>query len=192
MPRPYDRTTYGGRTVDWLTRVALEFAAELLGYDLTIAQGSYNAGGVAASGGTHDGGGVVDLDPYQWRRKVRVLRMVGFAAWYRPAIPHLWGAHIHAVLIGNRRLSAAARAQVTEYLAGYDGLAGNGLDTGPRQYLDRRFRWRTGAGRISRAAALLVRARALLATKVRGYHVKPALRQLRDLQGRLEAKVGNR
>lgn len=191
MPRPYDRTTYDGRVVDWLTRLALEAVARLLGYPLTLTQGSYNGGpnSVPASGGTHDGGGTVDLAPYDWQRKVRALRRVGFAAWYRPAIAGLWPAHIHAVLIGNRRLSAAAKAQVAEYLAGYDGLAGAGLDTGPRDYLDHRFRWRAGAGRINRAVALLARARALLSTGVRGYRVRPALKRLRDVTADLKAKT---
>ncbi len=34
-----------------------------------------------------------------------MLRSIGFAAWYRPAITGLWGAHIHAVLIDHGKLS---------------------------------------------------------------------------------------
>ena len=180
MPKPYDLTTYAGKRVDWLTRVALEAVAQRLGYDLTIVQGSYNAGGVAASAGTHDGGGAVDLAPYDHARKVLELRRAGFAAWYRPAIPGLWGAHVHAVLIGNKRLSAGARAQVAEYLAGYDGLAGDGRDTGPRDFTGNRFRWRTGAGRVTKARQLLERAHAQLATGVRGYGTNKARRDLRN------------
>ena len=111
---PSDRTTYLGdvrpKPVDWKTRAALEEAERRLGYRLTVVQGSYNPGGVRQSAGTHDGGGVVDLLAWDWQRKVRVLRSVGFAAWYRPAISGLWGAHIHAVLIDHGRLSAAAAA----------------------------------------------------------------------------------
>lgn len=178
MPRPYDRTTYDGDVVDWFTRAALVATAERLGYDLTLTQGSYNAGGVEASAGTHDGGGVVDLAPWDHVDKVRELRRTGFAAWYRPAIAGLWPAHIHAVLIGNRNLSPAARAQVGEYLAGYDGLAGDGRDTGPRDYLDHRFTWRTGGRRITRARLLLQRARGLLRHRIRGWRVAGALRSL--------------
>jgi hypothetical protein len=141
MPKPYDLTTYDGNRVDELTKAALEATAKRLGYDLTITQGSYNAGGVAASAGTHDGGGVVDLAAWDHARKVLELRRTGFAAWYRPAIPGLWPAHIHAVLIGNAKLSSGAKAQVAEYLAGYDGLKGNGRDTGPRQFVRNRFKW---------------------------------------------------
>lgn len=177
MPKPYDLTTYDGRTVDWLTRAALTAVAGRLGYDLTVVQGSYSTG-VAASGGTHDGGGTVDLAPFDHERKVRELRRTGFAAWYRPARPGVWGAHIHAVLIGNRRLSAAARDQVAEYLAGFDGLAGDGRDQGPRDYLDHRFTWQTGAGRINRARAALETARALLATGTRGYKTRKTRRAI--------------
>ena len=172
-PKPYDRTTYDGNTVDWLTRAALEATAKRLGYDLTITQGSYNAGGVAASAGTHDGGGVVDLAAWDHEHKVRELRRTGFAAWYRPAIPGLWPAHIHAVLIGNRRLHPTARNQVAEYLAGRDGLASRGPDNGPRRWVGRRYHWRKGGKRIERARDLIDQARAALSTGIRGYAVKP-------------------
>lgn len=179
-PHPYDRTTHDGKTVDWLTHAALQRVEARLGYPLTITQGSYNAGGVSASAGTHDGGGVVDLDDWNHDDKVRELRRVGFAAWFRPGPPAFsWTPHIHAVLIGNARLSPAARAQVAEYLAGYDGLAGDGRDQGPRQYVGHRFTWQTGTRRIGRARQLLKRARALLSHKVRGYpRVVRALRSL--------------
>lgn len=175
-PRPYDRTTHNGVTVDWLTRAALIAAEQMLGRPLQLVQGSYNAGGVGASAGTHDGGGVVDgaeSSPAAYATVVRVLRRLGFAAWHRVELwrngVRVWREHWHAVLIGNRRLSAAALVQVAEYLAGYDGLAGNGRDPGPREFTANRFSWRVGARRITRAAALLARADALLATGVRGY-----------------------
>lgn len=184
MPKPYDRTTYDGNTVDWLTRLALEATATRLGYDLTVTQGSYNAGGVKASAGTHDGGGVVDLAPYDHERKVRVLRFIGFAAWHRPAIAGLWPEHIHAVLMGNAKLSSGARNQVTEYLAGRNGLADRGPDTGPRQYVNRRFTWRTGEKRLTRAADLIARAQATLASGIRGYPGVVATRKALRVAGR--------
>lgn len=184
-PKPYDLTTYGGQRVDWLTRAALESVASRLARPLVIAQGSYNAGGVAASAGTHDGGGVVDVIPRDKAREVFELRRAGFAAWYRAELwrdgVQVWGPHIHAVLIGNRKLSAGAAVQVREYLAGFDGLAGDGRDVGPREFIAHRFTWRMGAGRISRARDLLERAEAQLATGVRGYpRVSNARRDLRD------------
>lgn len=130
MTDPYARTTMDGKTVDALTEAALREAERRLGYSLTIVQGSYHVG-VGASAGTHDGGGVVDLAPYDHERKVRVLRDLGFAAWYRPTLPGVWGEHIHAVLIGNARLAPAAARQVVSYRAGRDGLASNALDPNP-------------------------------------------------------------
>lgn len=144
MPKPYDITTYDGKRVDWLTRQALEAVAKELNYAdgvISLTQGSYNKGGVSASAGTHDGGGVVDIRAYDYERKVRVLRKHGFAAWYRPTIKGLWPAHIHAVQVGNAKLSRAAEAQVDAYLAGKDGLASNGPDNGPREYVGRRWTW---------------------------------------------------
>ncbi len=132
MHNAFGRTTFGDvrpKTVDWKTRAALEEAERRLGYRLTIVQGSYNAGGVSQSAGTHDGGGTVDLLAWDWQRKVRVLRTIGFAAWYRPTVPGLWGAHIHAVLVDHGRLAPSAAAQVVAYRAGRDGLKGNRADT---------------------------------------------------------------
>lgn len=137
---PYDLTTHDGKTVDWLTHAALLEAEKRLGYPLTVVQGSYHKG-VSASAGTHDGGGVVDLAPWDWEHKVKVLREVGFAAWYRPPLPGVWGAHIHAVLIGNDRLAPSAARQVTAYRNGRDGLAGNGPDPHPRPKVVPTFRW---------------------------------------------------
>lgn len=131
-PDPYDRTSIrDGKTLDKLTHYALLTVEHRLGYrplSLTVLQGSYNKGGVGASAGTHDGGGAVDLTPAEWQGKVHALRAVGFAAWHRPAIPGLWGEHVHAVLIGNDKLSPAARDQVQAYRDHRDGLADNAPD----------------------------------------------------------------
>lgn len=141
MPQPYDRTTHDGKTVDWLTKAALMAAEAELGYELSITQGSYNAGGVAQSAGTHDLGGVVDLRAWDWENKVRVLRKVGFAAWHRTPSQGPWPEHCHAVLIGNEKLAPSASRQVTAYLDGRNGLANNGTDDGPRDFVNNRFRW---------------------------------------------------
>lgn len=186
----YTLTTYDGKRVDALTAAALREAAHRLGYPLTVTQGSYNAGAVAASGGTHDGGGVVDLAPYDHDRKVATLRAVGFAAWYRTPSQGPWPAHIHAVLIGHGKLSPAARAQVDAYLAGRNGLANNGSDDGPRRYVHARYRWRRGAGRVARSRQLLAQARKLLRPDapgrpgVRGQGVAGVRVQLGQLIGR--------
>ena len=72
----------------------------------------YNNGRVPASGPTHDGGGVVDLLAEDWKRKVRVLRSIGFAAWHRTPDQGPWPEHIHAVLIDHGRLDPSAARQV--------------------------------------------------------------------------------
>jgi hypothetical protein len=136
---PYDLVKHDGKTVDYLTHMALREVEFRLGYELTVVQGSYNAGGVAASGGTHDGGGVVDLAAYDYERKVAALRSVGFAAWYRSPAEGDWNAHVHAVLIGNAKLAPSAARQVDAYLAGKSGLVSARADDGPRLWVDRRF-----------------------------------------------------
>lgn len=136
VPDPYARTTFHGRPLDNATAAALRLAEAELGYELTVVQG---IGGAKASGGTHLEGRAVDLAPWDHARKVRVLQDLGFAAWYRPALPGVWGPHVHAVLIfesrDNRRgLAPAGFNQIGDYdrggIAGRpgDGLAGVGTD----------------------------------------------------------------
>lgn len=143
---PYDLTTWDGKTVDYMTAAALEAAKAEFGGDLHMMQGSHNDGGVAASGGTHDGGGVVDLSvpDGNWEGAVTALRKIGFAAWVRnvPGYGQAGsGAHIHAVLIGNEQLSPQAQTQVNSYLNNDDGLVGSRADDGPRDYVNNRFTW---------------------------------------------------
>lgn len=124
----YDIITRDGHKVDRITDAALKAAESRLGYSLTLLQGSYNAGGVGASAGTHDGGGAVDLAPWDWQNKVHAMRSVGFAAWHRPAIKGLWVEHIHCILVGNAKLSSSAAQQVDQYRRHRDGLANQGPD----------------------------------------------------------------
>lgn len=136
-PPRYGRVSYRGVTVDYRTRDALEWVARRLkdatGEELQLSQGSYNAGGVSASAGTHDGGGVIDCrtTPLSAKgRKVllKALKDAGFAAWQRDNAPGVWGPHIHAVQVGNRKASSGARDQVKSYDARRDGLRGNRPD----------------------------------------------------------------
>jgi hypothetical protein len=127
----YQVITWRGYQFDRYTVAALEEAERLLGSPLTILQGSYNGGTgrVAASAGTHDGGGAVDVavGPMP-SRIVRVLRSVGFAAWHRLPSQGPWGEHIHAILIGNTAASLGAKQQVVAYRNGRDGLVDNAID----------------------------------------------------------------
>lgn len=130
MSDAFDKVTFRGRLMDRKTQAFLEAMEDRLGYELTVVQGCYNAGGVAASGGTHDGGGVVDLAPYDHERKVRVARELGAFAWFRPAIPGVWGDHIHLGIRNHGRLAPAAISQQVDYDAQppRNGLANHAPD----------------------------------------------------------------
>ena len=126
------RVEVQGHTLNVRTRRMLHMAEERLGFGLDIIQGSYN-NSVSASGGTHGGGGAIDVSAKRRPNEVvRVLREVGFAAWHRLPSQGPWIEHIHAVAIADPELSPAARQQVCEYEAGRNGLANNGKDDGPR------------------------------------------------------------
>jgi len=123
----------------------LAYAAELYQgtIDITgsaITQGSYTDA-VSESFHTHAGGGAVDfsvmtpgtfdilydeIDPL-----IHALRLAGFAAWFRDFNDIYDGSpvHIHAIAIGDRELSLAAREQLAGpfgYFWGYDGLPQDG------------------------------------------------------------------
>lgn len=106
--------------------------AERIGGPLRITQGAYNTS-VSASAGTHAGGGVYDfsvrgLTRTQINRRVRALRTVGFAAWYRSPDEGPWPAHIHAVAVGCPDLDPSAERQVQALRRGRNGLRGDGKD----------------------------------------------------------------
>jgi hypothetical protein len=129
-----EKTYVDGKTVNVRTKHMLDMWQFNALHNFYVIQGSYNSG-VGASAGTHDGGGALDLSvsgvrDVKWA--VKQGRLAGFAAWYRPTYPGLWSAHIHAIAIGDADLSSGARAQVAEYYAGQDGLAGYGKDPDPR------------------------------------------------------------
>jgi hypothetical protein len=132
-------TTFSGRTVNQRTRDMLVEAQSLLGFDIVLSQGSYNAGGVDASAGTHDGGGAADvsvssLSTTQRWETVKALRTVGFAAWLRTPDQGPWPYHIHAIAIGDTDVSIAARDQVADYYIGKNGLASHAADNTPDAY----------------------------------------------------------
>lgn len=127
MTDAYTRVTFRGKTVNKRTAAALLEAEHRLGYELTILQGSYNSG-VGASAGTHDGGGAVDLAPWDWEKKVTALRRIGFAAWHRPALSGVWGEHIHAGLKGDQEAASGLVNQFSYYDQGLSGLADHARD----------------------------------------------------------------
>lgn len=157
MDDRYETITWRGHKFDRYTVAAIQKAENLYGAPLpAIMQGSYNRGGVSASSGTHDGGGAVDFAPGSApQHLVRVLRMAGFAAWERKAIPGVWGHHVHAVQVGNDKLAPSAARQVEAYRSGRDGLRGNAIDRTWRPAQIEPFNYVT---RVTRARDLLVEA----------------------------------
>ncbi len=101
-------------------------------FSFKVVQGSYS-GSVAASGGTHDRGGAIDIHTWSHNQgtvddMVKALRMSGFAAWSRGRGHDRFDPHIHAIAIGDRELSSSAANQVQEYFNGGDGLIGSAAD----------------------------------------------------------------
>lgn len=133
------RTTFSGRTVNQRTYDMLVEAESILGFGIVLSQGSYNAGGVGASAGTHDGGGAVDvsvinLTTAQRWQTVQAMRTVGFAAWLRTPDQGPWPYHIHAIAVGDTDLPPSARNQVADYYVGLNGLAAHAPDNTPADY----------------------------------------------------------
>lgn len=126
----YERTVFHGKSVDKLTKAGLEEMERRLGYELTITQGSFNSS-VGASAGTHNKGGPVDLAPWDWRNKLRAAKNSGFAGWHRPAIPGLWGEHLHLFPLDHERMADVAMRQNTAYRNKRDGMKGDGPDPTP-------------------------------------------------------------
>ncbi|HEX5201730.1 MAG TPA: peptidoglycan-binding protein [Actinoplanes sp.] len=134
---PGAKVQRSGYVVDARTQAMLTAAERLLGYPLTLEQGSYNPGGDPTSAGTHDGGGVVDISvagmtAAKRTAVARALRQVGFAAWVRDPSQGDWPWHIHAAAISDTDLSSQAQHQTGDYYLGLNGLANRGADDGPK------------------------------------------------------------
>lgn len=145
------RTTWRGVVVDERTARMLDAANALLPtIPFYPSQGSYSTA-VGASGGTHAGGGAVDiklnvngrdLTDAEAREIETAMRRVGFAGYYRTALAGVWPRHVHGIAIGQVDLSSEAAQQVRDYARGRDGLLprdSTGLsinpDTGTRAYV---------------------------------------------------------
>jgi len=120
----------------WLAKLRVAEAA--LGFKFTIVQGAYRgSSGAAASAGTHDAAGVVDLRSWNLptsispQKAVLELRKAGLIAWYRTKAQG-FDPHFHTLDYGCPGMSPSAQRQVTSWLNGRNGLASNGPDDGPR------------------------------------------------------------
>lgn len=178
----FERVNFRGRTMDRKTQSFLEAMEQRLGYELTVVQGCYNAGGVAASAGTHDGGGVVDLVAWDAKRKVRVARELGAFAWYRPDLPGVWGEHVHLGIRSHGRLSPAAKDQQ----AGFDadparnGLANNAVDRTWHPAPAVTFKYKSSAEPPPPPPTRVARARDALAEAIHGLGEAAALLDAAD------------
>lgn len=149
---PEQRVLFGPTDVDCPIKLNMRSVCMLKqaqrdgNFTLRLVQGSFNPCPketnpccVPASEKTHDGGGVFDasvktstgalLDQSQIDHRVRSLRLAGWAAWHRTSFD---SPHIHAVAVGDRQLSDAAKSQVADYKDGKDGLAGHHDDPDAR------------------------------------------------------------
>lgn len=181
------RPSWRGRTnVDALTIACIERAEKIGGHQFVVTQGSYQ-NTVAASAGTHDGGGAVDLRWCGHARCIKALRMVGMAAWHRTPAQGPWPDHIHAVVIDHPKLAASAARQVTSYRDGRNGLASNGKDDGPRLLKIAVPVWpwpkpKSRGQRIDAARLLLQKARAAATTKGRRRKIQNAIDDLNGIK----------
>lgn len=133
---------YRHGTVDTPTQRALDAAEKIAGFSFVVTQGKGT--GVAASAGTHNGWGVVDLrnrhlSDKQQRVMLLALRRVGFAAWRRFR-PTFSTPHVHAALVGHPKLPAGAARQVKQYQQGLSGLASRRPDE-DRSYAKGYYNW---------------------------------------------------
>ncbi|MGZ6778161.1 MAG: hypothetical protein ACXVGO_04100, partial [Mycobacterium sp.] len=121
--------------VEWLPVFELEAQRRgILSGPLPLSQ---LIGGAAASGGTHATGGADDTYPLTGidvPAYVALSREMGAdATWERPYNwdGHNGVAHVHRVLTGCPH-NGPARYQIADVIAGRNGLANHGPDTGPR------------------------------------------------------------
>lgn len=141
------KTSYQGKTVNWLGFYLIASLNKMLKdkkngaekEDATLVQGGYNAGGVAASAGTHDGGGAFDFTPFNYANRVRCLRLLGVAAWHRTPSQGPWREHIHGIVDGDGTASSGAKAQVVDYHNHKNGLANHAADDGYKMLVFPKF-----------------------------------------------------
>lgn len=127
FPGPYDKVHWRGGVCDRIDKVAFQVLEDKLDATATIYQLGYNAGGVAASAGAHDGGGAFDywFPTLEVTTAVRRSRDIGLDAWHR--FPPLFPVHIHAIRHHSKTASPVARGQMPDYVLGGNGLVPLGI-----------------------------------------------------------------
>jgi hypothetical protein len=130
----YTRVVYRGVTLNKRTVAMLIRAQRIYGRPFnSLPQGSYNPG-VGASGGTHDGGGAVDIFDSRLDDVQHVMRVVGFADWHRTLLPGVWSPHCHGIALGDKEASPEAKAQWPDYRNYLNGLASHAPDNTPHPF----------------------------------------------------------
>lgn len=121
--------TWRGVELDRRTAEMCDEAARLVGPNILLdpTQGSYRGGKTERSADTHDGGGAVDfsvrgLTLAKILKVVMILRIIGFAAWYRRSPEWSGPVHIHAIAVACKDLSPGAQKQVADLRKGRNGL----------------------------------------------------------------------
>jgi hypothetical protein len=129
-------TTWRGRTVCAHSVPKYDAWAKAVGQPVRLAaiNGSYS--NLAASAGTHSGGGALDIEMDGYSSALQKMteakgREVGLLVWLRP-----WPGnhHCHALDPDCPDLAKEARDQFESFRKGRDGLAAQGPDTGPRTH----------------------------------------------------------
>lgn len=110
---------------------AIKAVEKEIGTTITITQGGYNAGGVAASAGTHDKGGVWD-QPTLSRSATAKCRAIGVWPNTRTRAQGFSSNHSHTLVFGCPHMAPGLKYQERELRATRNGLAGRGRDTDPR------------------------------------------------------------
>lgn len=130
-PDPWEIVVFRGWHMSRYTAAAIRVLEEKLGFELTLLQGPFNAGGVGGSAGTHDEDGVVDLSSWRARRKCAVSRLNHWASWVRPLNWDGAGGikHVHQCLKRAQPMASLAVSQLeVDYPARRDGLASHAVD----------------------------------------------------------------
>ena len=160
----YSRVTYGGKTFNARTVRMLKRAEESYGSGFGFYQGSYSTG-IAASKGTHDGGGAVDIKPpANIDKALKALASAGFWAKWRGTMNP---PHIHALATGDAQLSSAARRQLG--LPADGGYTGDQVEVGTRSLEDAiKEAAAAGQGTIQELTSLMAEGAAAVYTPLTG------------------------
>lgn len=175
------KVTFRGFTFDARTVEMIKWAEKKAGFTFNIAQGSYSTG-VAASAGTHNGGGAVDFSvrtltlPMKRNKMLNALKDAGFAAWYRTTAQGFDSNHVHAIAIGCKDLAPLAKSQVVDFDKNKDGLKGHGPDNTYRPTPKVQFDLKTGAP-VSREKAAPKKAAPAAKAAVKKVAAKPAAKK---------------